>query len=707
MKPSPLTRLKAAYEFYKNGWRKFQPRPQATKKIPFIWPNWYNGQPQWQLINYEAYVNEGFNANAIIYSAIMYKTRAATLAPLKAYTGTPEQPELLPPNHWLQSLCLRPNPFQSWAEFNSQAWVYWLISGNNFTVFSRAKNQIMEMYNLRPDRVFIIPTADKKRVIGFWYVPEGRGWTDGIPYLPQDVMHNKLPNPGDPLDGLGYGLSPLSPAAHSGDVDNDLTKFFRLFFKAGAMPSGLLSFDVPMQDDEVAAARRRWNEVYGGSENWAEESVAVLDQGGKYQRIGFSFQEMDVTGIDARNESRITGPFGVPLTLIESRPQLVQSTYSNKETDRILFWEDTMEPELNWWQSDWQYYLQGDDGSFVMYDLSNTPAFQKRKLAQADRFEKALSLKAVTVNEYRAVLGLDPNPDLMEQPTEIVLPDETMPEVEEDMEESPVKKKAIKSRADFAAKSDQLATDYEAEFSQATSVAFEADLRYILAVINDTNTEARQNRASLNWDTVTQAITTYLTGASLASWQQQMTSPVSRLMSERVADLNSQFNQHYPAADLLAQEWFNEYLADFAGQINNTTSETVQQVIDQAITEGWSVPTTEKRLEGLFRQWQGLDPGGFVWPNQQDRLKLIASTETMKAVNLVSYCLYGVWNVQFHEWVSVGDNRVRPDHRETDGQVVRVGQPFNVGGWPMLYPGDPAGPPEEVINCRCWTTPRL
>jgi len=449
-KPSPLTRLKAAIQFYRTGSRHFQVQPRQqpqTKKIPFIWPQWYNGQPQWQLINYEAYANEGFNANAVIYSAIMYKTRASTLAPLRAYTGTPEEPELLSRSHWLQSLCMRPNRFQSWSEFKSQAWVYWLLSGNNFTVFSRNRDQIDGMYNLRPDRTFIIPKADRKELIGFWYVPEGKSWVDGVPYLPQDVMHNKLPNPMDPLDGLGYGISPLSPAAHHGDVDNDLTKFFRLFFKAGAMPQGLLSFDVSMQDDEVAAARRRWNEIYGGSENWAEESTAVLDQGGTYQRIGFTFQEMDVSSIDARNESRMVGPYGVPLTLIESRPELVSSTYNNKESDKIQFWEDTMEPELAWWEDDWQYYLQGPGGEFVMYDLSKTPAYQKRKNERLDRIQKAFEAGTksgqvvVTATEYRTELGYDPLPEdeQLQSATPAPAPaTEPMPEVQDEADEADV-----------------------------------------------------------------------------------------------------------------------------------------------------------------------------------------------------------------------------------------------------------------------------
>jgi len=42
-----------------------------------------------------------------------------------------------------------------------------------------------------------------------------------------------------------------------------------------------------------------------------------------------------------------------------------------------------------------------------------------------------------------------------------------------------------------------------------------------------------------------------------------------------------------------------------------------------------------------------------------------------------------------------------PDHVKADGQTVPWGQPFDVGGFAMMYPHDPEGPPQEVINCRC------
>jgi len=47
-------------------------------------------------------------------------------------------------------------------------------------------------------------------------------------------------------------------------------------------------------------------------------------------------------------------------------------------------------------------------------------------------------------------------------------------------------------------------------------------------------------------------------------------------------------------------------------------------------------------------------------------------------------------------WVATLDGRTRHSHREMDGETVDVGDSFSNG---CEYPGDPAGPPEEVWNC--------
>ena len=53
------------------------------------------------------------------------------------------------------------------------------------------------------------------------------------------------------------------------------------------------------------------------------------------------------------------------------------------------------------------------------------------------------------------------------------------------------------------------------------------------------------------------------------------------------------------------------------------------------------------------------------------------------------------------EWVAVHDGRTRHEHRQADGQKRKVGEPFDVGGYKMMRPGDMSAPGFLVYNCRC------
>lgn len=52
-------------------------------------------------------------------------------------------------------------------------------------------------------------------------------------------------------------------------------------------------------------------------------------------------------------------------------------------------------------------------------------------------------------------------------------------------------------------------------------------------------------------------------------------------------------------------------------------------------------------------------------------------------------------------WRTMRDDRVRDLHAPLDGVSVAAGDPFDVGGFQLQYPGQPIGPPEVWINCRC------
>ena len=59
------------------------------------------------------------------------------------------------------------------------------------------------------------------------------------------------------------------------------------------------------------------------------------------------------------------------------------------------------------------------------------------------------------------------------------------------------------------------------------------------------------------------------------------------------------------------------------------------------------------------------------------------------------------------EWVTMHDDAVRDAHEKTAGQQRPPGEPFNVDGVAMRYPGDPTAPPELWMNCRCALAPAM
>ena len=87
-KPSVIQRAKLAIDVFRNGFSR--PHDYKAARTPFLWPAWREGVPQWHLIDLQSYIQEGFNTNSLIYSALMYKVRAASIAPLwtKRYSNS-------------------------------------------------------------------------------------------------------------------------------------------------------------------------------------------------------------------------------------------------------------------------------------------------------------------------------------------------------------------------------------------------------------------------------------------------------------------------------------------------------------------------------------------------------------------------------------------------------------------------------------------
>lgn len=86
-----------------------------------------------------------------------------------------------------------------------------------------------------------------------------------------------------------------------------------------------------------------------------------------------------------------------------------------------------------------------------------------------------------------------------------------------------------------------------------------------------------------------------------------------------------------------------------------------------------------------------------------DRAKFIAENESNVARSYQCNQEAIQQNKTYKRWVSIMDEHTRPDHKEADGQIVKINAPFVVGDSLLNYPRDFSlgATPSEIINCRC------
>jgi hypothetical protein len=143
------------------------------------------------------------------------------------------------------------------------------------------------------------------------------------------------------------------------------------------------------------------------------------------------------------------------------------------------------------------------------------------------------------------------------------------------------------------------------------------------------------------------------------------------------------------------RQFVQENAAKRVGQVTETTRGLIRGAISSAIEENLGPFGMAKLIE--------LQSGGVVAGR---RARTIARTETHTAAQYGQDAAADATGVAFRKfWAAVDDQRTREDHEEAEvdskSRVILNGQPFNVGGESLMFPGDPRGSAEQIINCRC------
>lgn len=735
------------------------PQAMIEKQFVFAWHDSESRQVQWHLVDYQTYAKEGYSMNALANMAIKYKMDSLALAPLRAYGGDVDSPDVLPPDNPLAMLVDRPNDYQSWFEFISYCDMYYNIDGNCFIYMQpqTGRNKIgtlpQSLTPLRPDRVLIKPINQGE--VMYLYVPEGRTWQTGIPIPAEQMMHIKTPNPYDPLEGMGYGLPGLMPVSKDVDMDNMITSFlFNIFSHQGVMPGGFIEFPYEADEDDIAQLRQQFMDSEGGSENWGRPVVTTA--GATYRPSAYTLDQLNVEMLDKRQIKRVLGIFGVPAKLLGLDDE--GSTFSNVAESREEFWTRTMLAEMKIFEDEFAYRLreEGQDW-FVKFDTSDVPALQQ-DLMEASTIYMNLVQYGVPPNEAakRANLNIpmieggdiplissnlvplkqaleppppppapfggnpDNNPDANNPDSESDNTVEDVPVSEEDANKR--KKKDIIHRWGFEQKQiiykslDEVTESFEPEFATRATVAFRHDQTEIMKIIRDA-------KAVINWPVARRGINLYLSTESPTMWRSTFAPAVIELTNAQTERWIERAPDIFPAGtfslrNVEGEAWFNTYLLQFATAVNETTQNDIHRIIADGISAGLSNDKIAAAIEKLFDQYIKGDVDPETYAFLEDRMpayrrEMIARTETHGAMSAGNHALYKQAGIQRREWLATSDGRTRDTHMVAWQKYSEGGTPgpitfqqyFIVGGHHMMHPGDKSAPLSEWINCRCTELP--
>ena len=125
----------------------------------------------------------------------------------------------------------------------------------------------------------------------------------------------------------------------------------------------------------------------------------------------------------------------------------------------------------------------------------------------------------------------------------------------------------------------------------------------------------------------------------------------------------------------------------------------IQSVTLQGIRQGESIPNLSKRIARTLGE-----------SNHASTIRYArtASTASQNAGRLDAYKRAEDMGIEMQQtWVATLDGRTRHEHRILDGQTVPIGEPFEVDGYKIRYPGDPTAEGFLIWNCRCTTIAQL
>lgn len=522
-----------------------------------------------------------------------------------------------------------------------------------------------------------------------------------VPFRPEEVVHFPMWDPADPYRGVNQvGVIAQEVAQERQSAVSGT----RLLIN-NAIPGGVISIPGDtLNTQEAEVVIENWEKKHRGSKNAGR--VAVIGGGATYQRVSMTPQEMQSFEGRSWNRDTILAKFGVPHASVGVAK--TGGTLAGKDTMEQMrsFWNLTLLPELHYFEDKLEHDF------FERFHLNMTGEFSTEHIdeLQADQETLHARLRSdtqtglLTINEAREILGMDP----VEWGSIWWVPINLTPATAEPAGNPPPAPIPPPEQASFfpETKTKVYTAEYRQKHWEMVIKKWEQlEQGYTKAVKSWIFEIRQQHLHTLMENGFTQAIqhstADELSGEPLWNTYWNKLKDVSRPWLTRAVDsAGEDLNSIFTDLGILGGRSFSIWDTRAVGmleyrlnqgslkEIPQTIRSELQSRLGDGIRYGWTETEMADSIRGLYNI-------------VSNRAPTIARTEVGGAINDSRQAGFIAEGFKQIEWLSAQDEKVRPTH-QIDGETIEIGQQFSNG---LVYPNDPNGPPEEVINCRCLALP--
>lgn len=626
-----------------------------------------------------------------VYAAVWAIANSGAAIPYKLYKLKNGERTGELKDHPAINLLNKPNHYMSYFDLIEASLTYLELVGNGYWQLDHPESSktITSIYCLRPDKVKSVP-GKEDLIDGYKYKPGVKN----IPFEPWEIIRFQYFNPMSEF----YGLSATRAADSSIISDFNAIAYNKNIFKLGRL-MGYLKVDQDVDKDIASRLSREWEQKYSGPR--PERRIAVLGKGAEFKEAGRSQKDMEFMEQRKTNREEILAAFGVPPIMVGL---LRWAAYSNAREQKRTFYKDTLIPKMKKVEYGincgliWPFF--GEDLEFV-FDYSDIDVLKEDMVATGPVLVGLVSSDIITVDEARAKLGLGAREgvekeaegeggDGEDEEAEItdvkLIPkeDQGSDKIDDIAQFQDNRKRKEKDNYQFWQKVTLLAERQEKPFKKMVMKEFGKVEREVLDNIKTKIKKQTITADDLIYDEGKFKKT--LIVASAPIYLKTVSTAGSGIMSYLKVD--KAFNVKKKAV----REFLKTKPIKFADYVNETTVDRLRNTLVAGLDAGEGRSALTGRVQEVFK--------GTV-RGEAPRAGLIAETEVGTANNFGMHEAYKQGGVKQKEWLSSFDEKTRPNHLFSSGQIVGIDEPFSVGGENLMYPRDPAGSAGNILGCRC------